>query len=90
VLELGVTLQLPNVNGAIPAPTGSTTLTMTGTEQQLLLGSAPLPHRRDRALLALVKYWRINDDRDLRNIFECKMRQRQDELSRQRKAEAAP
>lgn len=81
VLELGITLQLPNPSGAAPAPTGSTTLTMTGNEQQLLLGSAPLPHRQDRALLALVKYWRIDDTQDLRSIFECKMRQRQHALS---------
>jgi hypothetical protein len=82
VLELGVTLQLPNPAGAVPAPTGTSTLTVTGAEQQLLLGTAPLPHRQDRALLALVKYWRVHDGQDLRGIFECKMRQRQAELRR--------
>jgi hypothetical protein len=81
VLELGVTLQLPNANGAVPAPTATTTVTMTGAEQRLLLASAPLPHRQDRALLALVKYWRIDGSQDLRGIFECKMRQRQSALS---------
>lgn len=82
VLELGVVLQLPNSNGAAPAPTADTSLTMSGAEQRLLLGSAPLPHRRDRALLALVKYWRVTETQDLRSIFECKMRQRQDARSR--------
>jgi hypothetical protein len=81
VLELGVVLQLPNPNGAAPAPTASTSLMMSGAEQRLLLGSAPLPHRRDRALLAIVKYWRISETHDLRSIFECKMRQRQQALS---------
>lgn len=83
VLELGMTLQLPNANAAAPAPTASTTLTMTGPEQQLLLSSAALPHGRDRALLVLAKYWRIHDTLDLRDIFECKMRQRQHALSKQ-------
>jgi hypothetical protein len=81
VLELGVTLQLPNPSGAAPVPTGSATLTMTGPKRQLLLGSAPLPHRQDRALLALAKSWRIDDTQDLRSLFECKMRQRQHALS---------
>jgi hypothetical protein len=82
VLELGVTLQLPNPDGAAPAPTGVAKLTMTGAERELLLGTAPLPHRQDRALLALVKYWRLRDTQDLRGIFECKMRHRQAELRR--------
>jgi hypothetical protein len=82
VLELSVTLQLPNPAGAVPAPTGTSTLTVTGADQQLLLGTAPLPHRQDRALLALVKYWRVHHDQDLRSIFECKMQQRQAELRR--------
>jgi hypothetical protein len=81
VLELGVTLQLPNANSAAPAPTAMTTLTMTGAAERLLLASAPLPHRQDRALLALVKYWRIDGSQDLRSIFECKMRQRHYALS---------
>jgi hypothetical protein len=88
VFELGVTLQLPNANAATPATTASTTFTMTGAEQRLLVGSAPLPHRQDRALLALVKYWRIDDTQDLRHIFECKMRQRHQALSKKQTAEA--
>jgi hypothetical protein len=81
VLELGVVLQLPNSNPAAPAATANTSLTMSGAEQRLLLGSAPLPHRSDRALLAVVKYWRITESADLRHIFQCKMRQRQHALS---------
>jgi hypothetical protein len=83
VIELGVTFQLPNATGVVPAPTATTTMTMTGAEQQLMLGSSALPHRKDRSLLALVKYWRIRDSQDLRHIFECKMRQRQHALSKQ-------
>ena len=82
VLELEVTLQLPNPRGLVPAPTGATTLTTTGGEQQLLLATGPLPHRQDRALLAFAKYWRLRDTRDLRGIFECKMQQRRAELLR--------
>lgn len=81
VIELGVTLQLPNATGVVPAPTATTTMTVAGAEQQLMLGSSALPHRKDRSLLALVKYWRIRDSQDLRRIFECKMRQRQRALS---------
>jgi hypothetical protein len=84
VLELGVTLQLPNPSGADPAPTWTTTLTMTGADQQLLLGTAALPDRRDLALLLLVKNWRLRDSQDLRSIFECKMRQREAELRSRR------
>jgi hypothetical protein len=83
VIELGVTLQLPNATGVVPAPTATTAMTLTGAEQQLMLGSSALPHRKDRALLALVKYWRIRDSQDLRRIFECKMRQRQHALSKE-------
>jgi hypothetical protein len=83
VLELDVTLQLPNPNGTIPAPTATTTMTTTGHEQQLMLLSAPLPHTKARSLLALVKYWRIRDQQDMRAIFECKMRERQNAISRQ-------
>jgi hypothetical protein len=82
VLELGVTLQLSNPTGVVPAPTGTSTLTVTGAAQQLLLGTAALAHRQDRALLALVKYWHVHDEQDLRGIFECKMQQRQAELRR--------
>lgn len=45
VLELGVTLQLANANGAVPAPTASTTLTMAGSEQRLGLGWVAMPHQ---------------------------------------------
>lgn len=82
VLELDIIMQLANANGAAPAPTATTTLTMAGSEQRLLIGSAALPHQQDRALLLLVKYWRIREPQDLRRIFECKMRQRQDALSK--------
>jgi hypothetical protein len=81
-LELGVTMQLANAGGVVPAPTATATLTLAGGEQRLLLGSAALPHQQDRALLALVKYWRIRGSEDLRRIFECKMRQRQHALSK--------
>jgi hypothetical protein len=87
VLELGVTLQLPNPTGVVPAPTGKTTFTMAGADQQLLLGSSALPHRQDRALLALVKYWRLRDEQDLRTVFECKMQQRNTEVRRRQRNE---
>src|SRR5215207_2483170 len=82
VIELFLTLQLPNATGVIPAPTSTMTVTMTGAEQQLMLGSSALPHRKDRSLLVLVKYWRVRDSQDLRAIFECKMRRRQHALSK--------
>lgn len=83
VLELQATFQLPNPSGSVPAPTATVTLTTTGAEQQLLLTTTALPHAQGRALLALLKYWRIRDPQDLRAIFECKMRERQKAISRQ-------
>lgn len=83
VLEVQVTFQLPNPSGGVPAPTATVTLTTTGAEQQLLLTTTALPHARGRALLALLKYWRVREPQDLRAIFECKMRARQKAISRQ-------
>jgi hypothetical protein len=82
VLELQATFQLPNPSGAVPAATATVTLTTTGAEQQLLLTTTALPHAQGRTLLALLKYWRIHAEQDLRAIFECKMRERQKALSR--------
>lgn len=71
VLDVEVTLQLPNPSGRLPSPTHTVSLSLSAEEDAPALGRVAWSPQR--SLVVVVRPRAVRSDRDLRAIFECKM-----------------
>jgi hypothetical protein len=76
VLELEVTLQLPNPHAQLPNPTRSVNVNVLTRDDTPALARSVWDETRQRSLLVLVRPRAVRTERDLKTIFECKMRKR--------------
>jgi hypothetical protein len=76
VLELELTLQLPNPRAQLPNPTRSLTVKIPTRDDAPALARVVWDETRQRSLLLLVRPRAVRSELDLRGIFECKMRKR--------------
>lgn len=78
VLNLELTLQLPNPRGTLPNPTRTVPLALSAGEDLPALAHATWDEARQRSLLLVVRMRPVRGQEDLRAIFECKMRRYQE------------
>lgn len=76
VLELEVTLQLPNPTALRPNPTRAVALTFSARDDVSALASAPWDEPGQRSLVVVVRPRSVRSDADFKAIFGCKMRER--------------
>jgi hypothetical protein len=80
VLDLALTLQLPNPRRATPNPTREVRLRLASRNDAPLVASAAWEPQAKRSLMVVLQGHSVRAQEDLRRIFECKMRRRAESL----------
>jgi hypothetical protein len=75
VLDLELVVQLPHRETTTPPRTSRAALTVAPHDAQVVVVSAALSHDPNRSLVVAVTPRRIRSEADLREHFQCKMRQ---------------
>lgn len=74
VLDVELTLQLPNPSALSPTPTRSVSLSLSVRDGQPALGRVRWDSASRRSLLLVARTHPVRGQEDLREIFHCKMR----------------
>jgi hypothetical protein len=82
VLDLVLTLQVPNPTRATPNPTREVQLRVASRVEAPLVASAPWDPQGGRSLLVILQTHSVRGDGDLRRFFECKMRRHAEAVRR--------
>lgn len=81
VLDLEIVLQVPpardSKSSELTAQKRRIRMLLAPRDRQHVRSSAPIPEQPGRSLLVLLTPYVLDDDSDLRAVFECKMWQRQ-------------
>lgn len=80
VLELGLEFDLPRSKHVTVTPARTVKFAATARENEPALARVEWDRESRRTLLLLLRTFEVHGDEDLRAIFECKMRQRQEAL----------